>query len=216
MFVWGQVGIQYRIKHLWNNFRDTNTKSHFSFHTIWSTSPVFPPKYPWDCLKPPQSAYWENTIMLMLPGNRTPDIHYIQRRFLTSIDWIQHGVHSWISGVFEEQIRHRKLITSEMMTVKELLLIPHPLTFLFPFSNKCKKILPLATILLFHWLTVTSLLSVASNWEFGDNQRPLASRREIIRLSNLMSFLQNAGWTVPPAGDSKLLHHHPTVHARDT
>lgn len=67
----------------------------------------------------------------------------------------------------EEQIRHRNhhFRDDDSKGIIADTSPPH----LFLFSNKCINILPLLftcsliTILLFHWLTVTSLLSVESN-----------------------------------------------------
>lgn len=148
--VWGQVETQSRIHNLRNPVRDKSAKSHFSFHTFWLDARclLFPSKHPWDRLKPPQSASWEKLPLCWccLATEQQTYARYREDFWPVLIEYNMASTAGWVEFFFFfkcEEIRHGTLITSVVMTEQELTLIPHCLTFLFLFSNKCIEILPL-------------------------------------------------------------------------
>lgn len=80
----------------------TATLAFTAFHLMHVVCSFFkvPLRWPNVPPHPPHNMLWESSIMSMLPGNRSPDIHEMRGRFAAMINLIQHGGHSWITESF--------------------------------------------------------------------------------------------------------------------
>lgn len=128
-----------------------------------------------------------SSLKVPLRSTKAPTICFLGKLYYVDVAWQQNTRHTLdtekISGqngwntTWRPQLDQWAAGQTDAHPLRPLL-IPHPLIpplfcFSFLINVKKKKSSP---ILRFHWLTVTSPLSVASNWEFCEQQRPLAAR----------------------------------------